>query len=414
MNLRADLSDFIGDEIIEEGGEVDCRACGSSSIVGFYLVERVPSQSCVLLDGESESRSYPSGDVLLAVCEGCGFIQNTRFDSDLVDYSMPTEESQAYSPRFQEFSAQLARDLHATYHLVDRTVLEIGCGKGDFLLELADLGIRGALGIDPGFLPERAWDPATDVEFVRDHFDDRFADVTADLVLTRHLLEHVPDVEVFTKRLRRAVERTPGASMFTELPDARRVLRERAFWDIYYEHCSYFTMGSLGRMFRRLGFEQTSMELGFGDQYLLVGSKLGGSAEPHPEEDSIPEVLRDVVSFAKSATESIAAWRRWVDRSLEAGQRLAIWGGGSKAVAFATTIGLTGDDVTVVDINPHKQGKWLAGTDIEVVAPEALISYAPNQVVVMNPIYSTEIKISLSELGVSPSVMTVIDRPEGR
>ena len=43
--------------------------------------------------------------------------------------------------------------------------------------------------------------------------------------------------------------------VFFELPDTERVLTEAAFWDIYYEHCSYFTPGSLARLFRRTGFE---------------------------------------------------------------------------------------------------------------------------------------------------------------
>ena len=43
--------------------------------------------------------------------------------------------------------------------------------------------------------------------------------------------------------------------VFFEVPDTMRILREGAFWDIYYEHCSYFTPGSLARRFRRTGFD---------------------------------------------------------------------------------------------------------------------------------------------------------------
>ena len=49
----------------------------------------------------------------------------------------------------------------------------------------------------------------------------------------------------------------PQVTVFFELPDMERVLVEQAFWDIYYEHCSYFTLGSLARLFRRTGFDVT-------------------------------------------------------------------------------------------------------------------------------------------------------------
>ncbi|NJM57780.1 MAG: hypothetical protein HC857_10560 [Synechococcales cyanobacterium RU_4_20] len=33
--------------------------------------------------------------------------------------------------------------------------------------------------------------------------------------------------------------------VYFEVPDAERIFAERAFWDVYYEHCSYFSPPSL-------------------------------------------------------------------------------------------------------------------------------------------------------------------------
>src|SRR5690606_5558175 len=62
-----------------------------------------------------------------------------------------------------------------------------------------------------------------------------------------------------------------------EVPDVGRILRERAFWDIYYEHCSYFTAGSLAGLFRRVGFEVLDVEHAFGGQYLLLLARPAGT-----------------------------------------------------------------------------------------------------------------------------------------
>jgi SAM-dependent methyltransferase len=384
-----------------------CQACGANEMQVFYEVQRTPTQSCILLDDADAARAYPLGEVSLAVCRVCGFIQNTLFDPSLVDYSVPTEESQAYSPRFRSFSNELIDDLVERHR--PATALEVGCGKGDFLIDLAERGIETATGIDPGFLPDRV--PAGDaqVTFIRDWFDERYTHLTGDVVIARHLLEHVPDVRNFTRLLVESVSRTEDSFLFIELPDVRRVLEEGAFWDVYYEHCSYFTLGSLGRMLRSLGLDVTRLGLGFGDQYLLAEAAPAMEAGPHPAEEDVSKILAAVESFSMEAERLTEGWRSRLWGLLDRGGRAAIWGGGSKAVAFLAS--LDGIPLTVVDINPHKQGKYLPGSGVMVQSPSALTTDPPDVVVVMNPIYRDEITAQLDALGVAADVSTV-EAPE--
>ena len=75
------------------------------------------------------------------------------------------------------------------------------------------------------------------------------------LVVCRHTLEHIHDVNRFLSMLSEALRRhAPDAALYVEVPDTARILRETAFWDVYYEHCSYFTPGSLARALRGAGF----------------------------------------------------------------------------------------------------------------------------------------------------------------
>jgi hypothetical protein len=380
-----------------------CQACGAADLHSFYEVRGIPTQSCILFDDADAAQAYPSGDISLAVCVRCGFIQNTLFDVSLVDYSVPTEESQAYSPKFRNFSDGLIDDLMTRHHLV--TALEVGCGKGDFLIDLASRGIESATGIDPGFLPERVPDGDAEVTFIRDWFDDRYTHLTGDVIIARHLLEHIPDVLSFTGLLIESARRTEGSFLFIELPDVRRVLDEGAFWDVYYEHCSYFTMGSLGRMLRALDLEVTRLELGFGDQYLLAEAMPPAGSTPHPAEEGVDETLAAVESFSAEAMRLTQAWESRLQTLVDRGGRAAIWGGGSKAIAFLASL----DDIpfTVVDINPHKQGKFLPGSGLMVHSPSVLTAHPPDLVVVMNPIYRGEISDQLDKMGIATEVATV-------
>lgn len=381
-------------------------------MVGFYEASAIPTQSCVLLDTEDEARAYPVGDLLLGFCPACGFAQNVRFAPQLVDYSKPTEESQAFSARFQAFARSLAGDLVERYDLRGKSVLEVGCGKGDFMALLADEGIGRGVGIDPGFMPERLDATTGEIEFVRDWYDESHTGRTADLVLTRHLLEHVPNVAEFLGWLVRSTQATPGAWLFTEVPDVARVLREGAFWDVYYEHCSYFTAGSLARTLRGAGLDVEYLALAFDDQYLLAAGRPAPhpTTGPHPEEETVEELASWVDGFTRAAEASRRHWTERIESALEesdGGGRVCLWGGSSKAVAFLTALGFGPEQVTVVDINVHKQGKWLPGAGVEVRSPDTLPAEPPSLVVPMNAAYVDEIRRDLDSMGLHPPIEPV-------
>jgi hypothetical protein len=79
------------------------------------------------------------------------------------------------------------------------------------------------------------------------------------------------------------------------------------------------------------------------------------------------------------------------------------WGAGSKGNSF---LNLVGRDVkAIVDINPKKRGKFVAGTGQPIVAPEDLIGIEPATVVIMNPVYRSEIAAQLEQLGLKPRLL---------
>ena len=369
-----------------------CPACGAAGLRVFYEQRGVPVQSVALLRTAAEARAVPRGDIRLAVCEECGFVTNTAYDAGLQDYTRPSEESQAFSPRFRAFSRELAERLVARYDLRGKDVLEAGCGRGDFLVEICDLGSNRGVGIDPSWSPDRLDHPPS-VSFVRAFFDARQADREADLVLCRHTLEHIEPVGEFVRLLRRPVERRRGV-VVVEVPDVGRVLAEAAFWDVYYEHCSYFTPQSLAALARRCDLEPLDVRLEFGDQYIVLEARPNGSSGTVPLGDAGVAAAAD--RFARETARIVERWRA----RIAAADRVALWGGSSKAVAFLTAVGADGV-AAVVDVNPHKQGMYLAGTAQRIVPPEALRDARPDLVVAMNPLYRGEISAALRKLGVT-------------
>lgn len=379
-----------------------CPNCNHPAPREFYRAGGIPTQSCLLVNTHREALAFPRADLALGFCDHCGFIANTLFDGALLRYGEEYEETQGFSPTFGAFARKLAQDLIDRYSLRAKRVLEIGCGKGEFVTLLCELGAGSGVGIDPAYVPGRLADPAAfNVEFLRENYSPAHASLDADLVVCRHTFEHVPrTLELL--RLLRANLGTRSTPVVFEVPDTNRVLREGAFWDIYYEHCSYFTPGSLARVFRLAGFDVTDLWMEYDDQYLLIAARPGDgrSAAPLPLEESPAQAASLVAEFAATSRASIARWRKTLSGLHAAHARTVLWGGSSKSVGFLTTLGITREIELCVDINPYKQGKFIPGTGQKIVAPPELLAYKPTHAILTNPIYTREVSDQLAALGV--------------
>lgn len=388
-----------------------CFCCGATGAQSFYEVRDVPVHSVLLMRTRQEAIEYPRGSIRLLFCRACGFIWNGAFDPGVHEYSTRYEETQSFSPTFNDFHRQLAEEVIRRFDLRGKSVLEIGCGKGEFLALLCELGDNRGLGFDPGYQEGRLVTSAQDrLTFIQDFYSEKYTSHTADLVCCKMTLEHIQDVSAFVTMVRRAIGGNLGTAVFFQIPDVRRILHERAFWDVYYEHCSYFSHESLRTLFLRSGFEVQNTRTGYGDQYLMIDA--APAAVPPPFEAPDTEALaRDVRAFAESVDDARAYWSQLIRDTVSQNRRVVLWGGGSKAVAFLTTSDVGGAIEYAVDVNPIKHGTFLAGTGQQIVAPEFLREYRPDVVVLMNPIYREEVSARLSELGVAVRLLA-LDAPE--
>lgn len=387
-----------------------CPACDAQGLHIFYAVSNIPAHSCLLMPSRKTARAYPRGELRLGFCSRCGFITNTRFDVSKNAYSPMYEETQGFSPTFNAFAKQLSRDLIDRYGLAGKRVLEIGCGKGEFLVALCEMGNCSGIGFDPAYRPERtASDAASRIEFVQDLYDHRHHNVTADCIICRHTLEHIGPVLQFMRELRRTISDRTDVLVFFELPDVMRVLREGAFWDMYYEHCSYFSLGSLDRLFRAAGFDVIDLQTAYADQYLLLYARPSTLQHPAtmPVHDDLVELTANIASFPRICGQTLARWREYVQTACENNQRVVLWGSGSKGVAFLTTLQIEEQIEYVVDINPYRHGKFMPGTGQQIVSPRFLIDYRPDSVIVMNPVYVNDITRDLHAMGLSPEILAV-------
>jgi len=364
-----------------------------------------------MVSTREEAIDFPRGHLRLGHCGDCGFVQNTAFDPNVQNYNVDYEETQGFSPRFQRFLTEIVEDQIDRYDLRDKHCLEIGCGKGEFLVELCEKGPNHGIGIDPSYRPERTTSEAAErIEFIRDLYSESYTHLRADYIACRHTLEHIGPVYDFVRMIRNTLHEKADTVVFFELPDVERVLEECAFWDMYYEHCTYFTLGSLARLFRACDFELLDLYKVYDDQYLMIeckpiSSNDGDRGRHFTCEDDLARTDQLVRRFESEIQTKLRGLRADLERWRGQGLKPVVWGSGSKGVSYLTTLGI-GDEIEhVVDINPHKHGKYLAGTGHVIVGPDDLSSIQPDVVLVMNPIYVEEIRSDLAKRGLSPQLV---------
>jgi hypothetical protein len=367
-----------------------CPGCGGDRLRAFFRVNNAPVFSLVTVKSKAEALAVPRKDIELALCLQCGFIFNRLFDTSIDHFSGGYEDQQAFSKTFMDYLRRLSADLVRKYGLQGKNIIEIGCGKGDFLNLLVQTSGGKGVGIDPAYREGRQGNP--DLTFHRSF----------------SAMEHgkIHDTRRFLRLLRESLGSNSAPVIFFEVPEIKRILEVGAFWDIYYEHCSYFSPGSLARLFRSAGFEVLDLRLDYQGQYLLIEARPspGETHTTRENEETVADLELRVGRFARKIDADLADWRNTLVKLKERGAKTVVWGGGSKSVGFLVNFADLDLIQYVVDVNPHMEGNFIPGIGKMYVRPSFLKDYRPDAVIIMNAIYKDEISKSLHEMGLSPEI----------
>lgn len=382
-----------------------CPACGAPAADPFFEVAGLPVHGTAVLPDPDAARGVPVGDQVLVLCERCGMVFNRDFDGSLLDYTGAHEESQHHSPRFAAYAAGITADWVDRFGLAGRHVVEVGCGSGDFAAELIGAGVGRVTGVDPHFSPDR----------IRQELTGRLAAVpavfSADQVepgtvalVCRHTLEHIPELAGFGAELVAGMRRGGTRTLLAEVPGLGRILADGAFWDLQYEHCSYFTPATMHGFLTGLGFADVAVRTTYADQYVVAEAALGdGPGRPGELAASELVALRDACrGFAQRVAVQVGHWRDRLAADAASGDDVVVWGGGAKGLTFLNVVQRGHGAVrAVVDINPGLQGHFMGGLGLPIVAPKELTKAPPRSVVLMNPVYAGEVRSTLDDLGLA-------------
>lgn len=383
-----------------------CPACRHHGVHVFYDLKNVPVDcATVFQDQESALRSR-CGDISLGLCDKCGYIFNRAFSDSVFSATGNYQDQQGFSPAFQKYAETLAEEIIKKYRLWNKTVLEIGCGRGDFLRLIVERGNNQGIGIDPKSPKPDAAKDDPHIQFIKECYAIEHGRLRPDFIYCRHTLEHIAAPLEFINTIRKSIPIDHFPPVFFELPDMTRILNEAAFWDIYYEHCGYYCPEALIALFERGGFKVTEIKQTYKGQHLILHSipdvpNSLPAVENHKNETPVKTL---VTKFAQAIETKVNRWNDFLSSAFDRNKKVVIWGSGSKSVGFLSLMKM-GDKINyIVDINPKRHNTFIPKFGKRIVPPQFLKYHKPDIVIVMNPVYTKEIRQCLNDMEINPEV----------
>ena len=331
----------------------------------LFRVEGLPVFQNKMFPDQATAMACLRGDVILVQSIETGLIFNSAFDDALLKYNSDYQNEQACSGVFRNHLYDVKEIIQRHFH--DKSLIEVGCGKGYFL-ELLHKEGHYITGIDPAY-------EGMNPNIIKACFDDK-SGISAEGIILRHVLEHVPNPIEFLFNIAKA--NSGKGLIYIEVPCFDWICQKRVWFDIYFEHVNYFRLADFRRIFDNI------VDCGhvFGGQYLYIVADIASLKKPFWKKNDRVYFPSDFLANV----ESLAAFAK--------GKVNAIWGGASKGVIFALYMERAGVDIDfVIDINPAKQGNYLPTNGLKVSTPDEAMNVLQtgDNIFVMNSNYLDEI-----------------------
>ena len=327
---------------------------------------------------EAQALATETGvDLVVRQCSGCGLVQ---LRGEPVPYYRDVIRAAGISSEMRAFRAQQFTDFLEQYSLRGQRVLEVGCGRGEYLTIMQEVGAK-AYGLE--HLPESVVACRQQGLAVQEGFmegaDTRLPEAPFEAFFTLNFLEHQPTPKNFLRGIWHNL--VPQGIGLVEVPNFDMMLRQRLFSEFTTDHLLYFTTETLATTLQVCGFEVLDSRVVWHD-YILSAIVRKRTALDASEFARYPEKLKAQLNAYLAGF---------------APGEVAVWGAGHQAFAVLALAELGGKIRYVVDSAPFKQNRFTPATHLPIVPPQTLETDPVAAVIVMAAGYSDEVAATLRD-----------------
>lgn len=349
----------------------------------------------------------------LMVCEACWLVQTLDFAGREslfdADYAYFSSCSSSWLAHAENFVTSMRQELNLS---ADSLVLEVAANDGYLLQYVQSAGIP-CLGIEPTASTAHAA-RAKGLTIIERFFGTELASELAgqgkkvDLAVANNVLAHVPDINDFVSGFAHLLK-PQGVASF-EFPHLLNMVQHNQFDTAYHEHYSYLSLHAVKAIFERNGlsiFDVQEWPTHGGSLRVLAQRSDCGA---HRIRESVAEILlkehtagmREIGFYQgvqERAEQAKFALLEFLLDCKRKGLRVAAYGAAAKGNTLLNFSGVRPDLLPyVVDVNPHKQGKFLPGSRIPIVDLAHLLNDQPDMVLILPWNLQTEIMRDLAQI----------------
>lgn len=337
------------------------------------------------------------GLIHLVKCECCDYVFNSAFDAKKSENLYMQDNyivKLTASPRMSQALEEVFEFLKP--HITTHRILEVAPGNGALAFALSKISDQ-VITIDPAPSAEASIKglDAENIKHIRDFFSaesvESFCEEPFDLVVARHLIEHLPQPKGFLEDVFKAL--ADDGSVYIECPNFNEIALSGRYYDIFHDHFGYFNRFSFEELCRTSGFKVVRSISLFKGQHMGFLLKKNLSAVVSPDRERGSEQLKlEALSLNRDRNNSML--------NSERGE-VAIWGAGAHGNAFINELekNLRNKIVCCFDKDPSKTGRFLQDSPAEIIPPSFEKVSSFKMIIVAASLYEEDIVSEIRNMG---------------
>ena len=373
-----------------------CRHCSTPLEHDFLDLGYAPPSNAYLSadDLDKPEKYYP---LKVKVCDQCWLVQtedyaqaDELFCHDYAYFSSTSTGWLAHAARYvDEITRRLGLDERSM-------VIEIASNDGYLLKNFVAAGIP-CLGIEPTANTATAAE-RLGIPVVREFFGEALArklsasGKQADLIIGNNVFAHVPDINDFTRGMKSLLKE--GGTITLEFPHLLCLIEQTLFDTIYHEHFSYLSLSTVQRIFAAWGLRIWDVE-----QLSTHGGSLRvygcHAVDKRFNSPSVDAMLRQEEQHGLLEIDTYKSFKAKADRIKDdllaflieqkrVGKTVAAYGAAAKGNTLLNYASVKPDLLPYVcDAAVAKQGKFMPGSHIPILAPSVLRERRPDYLLIL-------------------------------
>ena len=343
-----------------------CISC-KGSLHELMKIENMPA-SAQDIPNKGELYKDVGIEVVLCVCEDCNLVQ---LKNDAVHYYRDVIRAGGYSTTMEELRKSEYGHFIELASLKGKKIIEVGCGRGEFLGMLKGFPVEGYGTEHKKELVELAKSAGLRVdEDFPESEDHIFKDGPFDAFMSFNFLEHQPHPRTYLKAIYNNL--VEGGYGLITVPSFEYILKQNSFYEIIPDHIAYYSFDSLTHLLNISGFEVIESKTVNRDTIEMIVKKrklpdVGGIILK--KTDIANEVLDTVKSYSK----------------------IAVWGASHQGFTLCSTTGIAKYVDCIIDSAPFKQGKFAPASHIGIISPDEARKRKFEAIIIVAPGYTNEI-----------------------